>query len=413
MVKPTPVELSEAQARRIALRAQRFGRPRPRRAVTGRDVRELLSALGALQIDAVNVLVRSHYLPVFSRLGRYRTQLLDRLVYRDRQAFEYLGHAASIMPVELHPALRWRMARRADAPHWRAFRERLERERPGYLAALEREVAERGPLAVSQLTDPARRERVPTPYAESTLLWYAWSDGKSALEGLFDAGRLATADRHGFERRYDLAERVIPAEVLTAPTPDRDDGQRDLVLRAAAALGVATARDLADYFRMAGVETRARIRELVDAGALRPARVRGWSDPAYLHADASDRPVRARALLSPFDSLTWERDRCVRLFGFQHSFELYVKPANRRYGYYVLPFLLGEALVARVDLKGDQAGRRLLVLGAFIEPGVPAGPVAAELAAELRELAAWLGLDEVEVSPRGDLAADLAERLRS
>jgi uncharacterized protein len=410
MSEVSAIELSATQARRIALRAQRLGRSRPRRAATARDLREVLSALGAVQVDAVNVLVRSHYLPLYSRLGRYPAPLLDRLVYGDRQAFEYWGHAASILPIELHPLLRWRMARFAADRHWQALRERLERERPGYLAALEREVARRGPVAASQLSDPARRERAPTGYAASTLLWYRWSDGKSALEGLFNAGRLATADRVGFERRFDLPERVIPATVLAAPAPPEDEAQRELVLRAAAALGVATVADLADYFRLPVAATRARVRELVEAGRLRPARVRGWTGPAVLHPDASDRPVRPRALLSPFDSLVWQRDRCARLFGFRHSFELYVKPERRRYGYYVLPFLLGEALVARVDLKADQAGSRLLVQGAFAEPGVPVGPVAAELAAELRELAAWLGLGTVAVSPRGDLSAELAAR---
>jgi uncharacterized protein len=415
MAQEPAAELSPASARRIALRAQGFGRSRPRRAVTLRDVRQLVSALGALQLDAVNVLVRSHYLPVYSRLGPYRTQLLDRLVYQDRSAFEYLGHAASILPIELHPVLRWRMAAQAD--QWRRLRERLDRERPGYLEAVEREVVERGPLTFGELSDPARRERKSTRYAESTLLWDRGSDGRSALEALFSEGRLAAAGRRGFQRCYDLAERVIPAEVLGAPTPPEDEARRELVRRAAVALGVATVRDLADYFRMAVAPTRARVRELVDAGELRPVRVRGWTEPAYLHAEASDRPVRARALLSPFDSLIWERDRCVRLFDFRHSFELYVKPETRRYGYFVLPFLLGESLVARVDLKADQAGSRLKVLGAFAEPSGPAAPVAvelaAELAAELRELAGWLGFDTVAVSPHGDLSADLAAAVRA
>lgn len=408
----TEVQLSPEQARRIALRAQRFGRARPAGTVTARQVRDLLSALGALQLDAVNVLIRSHYLPLYSRLGPYRTDLLDRLVYRDRRAFEYLGHAASILPVELHPLLRWRMALRGAGTQWRALRERLDAERPGYLERLEREIAGRGPLTTGELTDPARRERVATKYAESTLLWYRWSDGKSALEYLFESGRLAAADRRGFERRYDLADRVIPADVLAAPTPSEQDAQRELVLRAAAALGVATVGDLADYFRMTIAQTRARVRELVEAGALTPASVDGWAGPAYLHPDAVDRPLHARAVLSPFDSLIWQRERCVRLFGFRPSFELYTRPEARRYGYYVLPFLLGENLVARVDLRADHATGRLLVPGAFIEPGAAPGPVAEELAGELRDLAAWLGLDTIEVAPHGDLAADLAKLLR-
>ena len=406
------VELSTTQARRIALRAQRFGRARPARGVTARHVRDLLSALGALQLDAVNVLIRSHYLPLYSRLGPYRTDLLDRVVYRDRRAFEYLGHAASILPVELHPLLRWRMERRAANPQWQALRERLERERPGYLDRLEREIAERGPLTAGELSDPARRERTPTKYAESTLLWYRWSDGKSALEYLFESGRLAAADRRGFERRYDLAGNVIPADVLAAPAPTEQDAQRELVLRAAAAMGVATVRDLADYFRLPMAPTRARVRELIAVGALRPASVDGWAEPAYLHPDAVDRPLQACALLCPFDSLIWERGRCRRLFGFQHSFELYVKPEARRYGYYVLPFLLDDRLVARVDVKADQATGRLLVPGAFVEPGAAAGQVAEELAGQLRDLATWLGLETVEVGPRGDLAAELGRRLR-
>lgn len=405
------MELSAGEARRVALAAQRFGRPRPAGAPNLGHVRRLVGALGAVQIDAVNVLVRSHYLPIYARLGPYPRELLDRLVYQRRAAFEYWGHAASVLPIELQPALRWRMASNDGHRHWAAFRERVERERPGYLAAVEQEVAERGPLAFTDLADPARREKTTNKYAESTLLWHRWSDGKTALEMLYSAGRLAVAGRRGFERLFDLPERVFPPEVLAAPTPTEEDARRELLLRAAAALGVATVRDLADYFRFSIATTRARLRELVDAGELLPARVEGWPEPAFLHPDADSRPVRARALLSPFDSLIWERARSERLFGFRPSFELYVPAAKRQYGYYVLGFLLGDAIVARVDLKADQRRGVLQVPGAFAEPGTPPRTVAGELAAELRELAGWLELAEIEVADRGELAGQLRRAL--
>lgn len=410
--KPGGVEISGDEARRIALAAQRIGRPRPSGAPNLGHVRRLVTALGAVQIDAVNVLVRSQYLPVFARIGPYPRQLLDQLAYQRRHAFEYRGHAASFVPVELQPALRWRMAEYAGDRNWAAARARIEHERPGYVAAVEREIAERGPLSFTDLRDPARRDRSPTPYADSTLLWYRWSDGKTVLERLHLAGRLAIAGRRGFEPLYDLAERVIPGEILSAPTPATEDAQRTLVRHAAAALGVATARDIADYFRLPAAPTRHRLRELVDEGVLTPARVEGWRDPAYLHPTPNGKPAGStRALLSPFDSLIWERARTQRLFGFQVSFELYVKAAQRRYGYYVLPFLLGDALVARVDLKADQRTRALLVPGAFAEPGAPVRTVAAALAAELRDLATWLGLDTVRVADNGDLATELDRQL--
>lgn len=403
------MELSAVQARRIALNAQGFGRPRPRGTPTIRHVRDVVRALGTVQIDAVNVLVRAHYLTLYSRLGPYPARLLDELTFGRREAFEYWGHAASILPIELQPALRSRMARCALSKNWLAFTARVERERPGYLATVEREVAERGPIAFTDLADQARRER-PTRYAESTMLWDRGSDGKTALEGLFLAGRLAAAGRKGFQRQYDLAERVIPAEVLARPTPEPDAANRELMLHAARALGVATAAELRYYFFLHASLVKAPLRDLVADGELLPARVQGWDEPAYLYPAARRTPVRARTLLSPFDSLLFERARVERLFGFRHSFELYIKPEKREYGYFVLPFLLGEAIVARVDLKADRAGRTLQVLGAFAEPGAPA-ETATELAAELRELARWLDLDGFQVGSRGDLVRDLGRLL--
>ncbi|WP_238164377.1 winged helix-turn-helix domain-containing protein [Kribbella pittospori] len=366
-----------------------------------------MASLGAVQLDAVNVLVRSHYLTVYSRLGPYPRRLLDEQLDPDRAAFEYWGHAASLIPVEFHPALRWRMTSNAEHKNWLAFQERVERERPGYLAAVEREVAERGPIRFGELSDPARRDRSDTKYAASSVLWERFSDGKSVLEGLFNAGRLSASGRRGFERLYDLTERVIPAEILAQPTPPADEAQRFLVQHAVRALGVATARDVADYYRLPAVVTRARLRELVDGGELRPAVVQGWNEPAYLDPGADTRPVEARALLSPFDSLLWERSRVERLFGFRHSFELYVKPAKREYGYFVLPFLLGERLVARVDLSADRNQGILQVLGAYAEPSVRPRTIAADLSTELNTLATWLDLEKTTVTPRGNLAPHL------
>lgn len=384
------IELSNSQARRIALRAQQFG-------VSRISVPRLIERLGAIQIDAVNVLIRSHYLPIYSRLGAYDVSAFDRAAYR--RAFEYLGHQAAFVSMSLQPAFRWRMAEYSRNKNWVSWLERIRRERPGYVEAVLREIGERGPLAYTELTDPARREKVPTKYAESSLLWYRWSDGKSLLEGLFNAGQLAVAGRRGFERRYDLPERVFPAAVLDAPTPEVADAQRQLALHAARALGVATVRDVADYFRLPMAITRARLRELVETGDLLAATVEGAQ--SFVVPGASDRPVSATALLSPFDSLLWERSRVQRLFGFTHSFELYVKPEKRIYGYYVLPFLFAENLVGRVDLKADRANGRLLVLGTFLEPETPRRKeIQAALRDVLNDMAAWLQLDRVEHNPR-------------
>ena len=356
----------------------------------------MLDRVGLLQIDSVNVLTRAHELPAFSRLGPYPRELLAHLTYRDRELFEYWGHEASLIPTALQPLLRWRM-RRARDEMWGGLR-RLARERPDYIDAVEAEVAARGPLRTSDLDRPARTGGG----------WWNWDEAKQALEYLFWAGRVAVADRVNFERRYDLPQRVLPPEVLAVPTPDQDSAQRGLLTVSARAMGVATARDLADYFRIPIREGRARVAELAEDGALLPVQVEGWREPAFLHPAARvPRRVRAAALLAPFDPLVWERSRVQRLFGFHLRLEIYVPAARRRHGYYVLPFLLGEHLVARVDLKADRTARVLRVVAAYLEPGAQPGDVVEPLLAELARMAAWLGLDDVAVADRGDLAPAL------
>jgi hypothetical protein len=366
--------------------------------VDRRHVTAVLDRVALFQIDSVNVVVRSHYLPAFSRVGPYPRPLLERLAYRDRSLFEYWGHEASLMPVTMQPLFRWRMTRARRGDTWGGMA-RLARERPDFVRAVLGEVAEHGPLSAGELSDPGEK-RGP---------WWGWADGKRALEWLFWCGDVAVAARRGFERVYDLTERVLPPDVLAAPTPDEASAHRELLLRAAAALGVGTAADLADYFRIKMPLARPRLAELVAAGELELVSVEGWRDAAYLHPAASrPRRVAARALLSPFDSLVWFRPRGERLFDFHYRLEIYT-PADRRvHGYYVLPFLLGDRIVARVDVKADRNAGRLLVHAAHAEDGNDRGRVATELAAELALLAGWLGLDKgVVVTPEGDLGPAL------
>jgi uncharacterized protein YcaQ len=393
-----PDTLSAAQARRIALAAQGFADPRPSGRIDARHLRRVIDRMGLLQIDSVNVLVRSHYLPVFARLGPYPRDLLDRLSWgRRAELFEYWGHAASLIPLSLQPSLRWRMDRyRAKQDGWAT---RMQQRRPGYLDEVRELVRRAGPIGAG-----ATGETRPNVPGE---MWN-WHDGKIALEHLFILGEVMTADRPNFERRYDLTERVLPPAVQALPTPPVEDAQRELVRVAARALGVATLGDLYDYFRLRADETRSRVAELVDSGELLPVQVEGWKDPAWLWADARQpRRVTARALLSPFDPLVWERARAERVFGFRYRIEIYVPEPKRVYGYYVLPFLLGDELVGRVDLKADRAAGVLQVRAAWSEHPSPAPEVAAELASELAGLAGWLGLDSVAVWPRGDLAPAL------
>ncbi|SNT03296.1 hypothetical protein SAMN04488107_4713 [Geodermatophilus saharensis] len=398
MPAPTAERLPAALARRIALAAQGFADPRPDGVVDSRRLRRMTDRLAVVQIDSVNVLSRSHYLPAFSRLGAYRRPVLDDFVARRSEVFEYWAHEASYLPVRLHPHLRWRMAA-AEEHAWGSM-VRIQRERPGYVSEVLDRVREQGPTKASDLAEP-RPDRPGS-------MWN-WHAGKVALEWLFYTGALtARARTTSFERVYDLTERVLPAAVLQTPTPEPADAVRELVRTAARALGVATERDLRDYFRLRPAPARQAIAELAEAGELLPVEVAGWGAPAWLDP-AARRPrwIRAQALLSPFDSLVWERPRVERIFGFRYRLEIYTPAAQRVHGYYVLPFLLGDRLVARADLKADRQAGVLRVQAAHAEAGVDRAEVAAALAAELRLMADWSELDDVAVAGRGDLAADL------
>ena len=398
-------QLSLARARRIALAAQGFGRPRPVRPPSVNQIADLVSRLGVLQLDSVNVFSRSHYMPIFSRLGPYDPARLDRIAGHgtgkfDRRLVEYWAHEASLIPIELHPLFRWRMAD-VDSEAWGSI-SRIAREQPDLVAEVLELAAKQGPIR-------ARDTGAVRPPPRAGHMWN-WHEGKVALEHLFFTGQVAAARRVNFERFYDTADRVIPADIRDTPTPSMPDAQRELVRIAARALGVATEPDLGDYFGLPRAASKARVAELASAGELVPVNVKGWTAPAYLWPAARQpRKLHARGLLSPFDSLIWFRPRTERLFGFRYRIEIYTPAAKRVHGYYVLPFLLGEQLVARVDLKSDRQRGALLVQAAFAQDGVDRAKVAAELAAELRLVASWLGLEELAVARRGDLSGELAE----
>jgi uncharacterized protein YcaQ len=390
--------LSADDARRLALAAQGFDRPRPRGPVGSHHLRRVLRQLGLVQIDYVNVLVPAHYQVPFSRLGPYDRPRLDDLVYRRREFTEQWAHEASLVPAATWPLLRHRMARHRVRPY--GFESFLKKN-AAYAEWVLAEVRARGPLTAAD---------VPWPEGAGPIAgaWHS-SVPRAVLEAHFGRGLLAVADRlANFARAYDLAERVLPPEHHGREVGP-EEAQRGLLLLAARAHGVGTAADLADYYRMSVREARPRLAELAAAGQLRPVRVEGWREPAYLHPQArAPRRLDAAALLSPFDPVVWYRPRVARLFGFDYRVEIFVPQEKRRWGYYVLPFLLGDRLVARVDLKADRAGRRLLVPAAYLEAGARADAVAPALAAELRTMAGWLGLEAVAVGTRGNLARALA-----
>nr|WP_117211807.1 crosslink repair DNA glycosylase YcaQ family protein [Allorhizocola rhizosphaerae] len=393
-----PMEtLTISQARRVALAAQGFADRVPQASINTRHLRRVVERTGLLQIDSVNVLQRAHYMPVYSRIGGYDTALLDRASSRKpRWLFEYWGHEASLLPVELHPLMRWRMATADRA--WGGPRS-IARSRPDLVRWVLDEVRQRGPVTAAQIEEDV-------PRAKDNWGWN-WSDAKKALEWLFYTGEVTSAGRTTqFARRYDLAERVIPAEILAQPTPTQADASRRLIELAARSLGVAAEAELRDYFRLPLEFARAAIAELVEEGVLIPVQVKGWKAAAWRHRDVAvprrGRPVST--LISPFDPLIWERARTERLFGLRYRIEIYVPSHKRVHGYYVLPFLHGDRFVARVDLKADRQAGVLRVPAAWSEDGADPGETAEALGTELRRLATWLALDDVAPPDRGDLA---------
>ena len=390
------IRISAAQARRIALGAQGFNDPRPTGRVDRRHLRRVLDRMGLIQIDSVNVLVRSQELPLFARLGPHPRSLIADAT-ADGELFEYWVHEACHVPTAHHHLYRWSM----ESPRrWGGF-VRFAEERADFIEDVYEIVRERGPLPAGDLS---RRDGKKGP-------WWDYDDAKVALEVLFDHGRVAAVRRpNDFARLYDIAERVIPAAALAVPSVPEHEARKELLVLAARSHGVGTVGDLADYHRHK--HCKPLVAELVEEGRLLEVEVEGWKQPGYLHPDATiPRRIEARALLSPFDPVVWNRDRALRIFGFHYRIEIYVPQPKRQYGYYVLPFLLGDELVARVDLKADRAARTLLVQSAWGEPGIPEADVAGELADELRLLAGWLELERVEVVGRGDLSPALSGAL--
>jgi uncharacterized protein YcaQ len=402
--------LTAAAARRAALAAQGLAGPRPSGLVTRRHLARLVDRLRLLQLDSVNVAVRAHYMPVFSRLGDYSPELLDQAAWshsarRPRLLVEYWAHEASLLPVRDWPLLlsgakRWGW--------WKHYRELIERE-PRLVDDVLAAVKEAGPIGAGALEDMLGGPVRSRPKGAS---WWNRSDVKRVCEYLFGTGQLTTGTRVNFQRLYDLPERVLPPDVLAAPPVEPEEAARRLIGYAASALGVATEAELRDYYRLGPQVSRQAVSVLVADGELEPVEVRGWTRPGYRSPGARmPRKITARALLCPFDPLIWERARTERIFGFRYRIEIYTPAHKREHGYYVFPFLLDDALVARVDLKTDRADRVLRVQGAFAELGVQRPRVAAELAAELRLMADWLELGDVVLGERGDLIAPLAQAL--
>ena len=388
--------ITKDQARRYALAAQGFNEPRPVGRVDRRHFRKVVDRVRLIQLDSVNYFSRAHFMPFFSRLGPYDRDSLDAWLWRSGELFEYWAHEASLIPANQHQLFRWQMERGAN---WKAMK-RLQEEEPGYIEAVLKQVEDNGPIQTKDLENPGQRM--------GRTMW-DWNTGKLALEILFIEGRITTSDRPNFTRMYQLPERVIPKQYLDAPDLPVEDAQARLLDQAARAMGIATAEDLGDYYRIRMPETRPLVDQMAVSGRLVEVDVEGWDKPGYLHPDAMlPRTARGTALLSPFDNLVWCRPRVERLWDFHYRIEIYVPEPKRVYGYYVLPFLMDGNLVGRVDIKTDRQEGVLRVKGAFAEPDVDKIAVGKTLRRELEQVATWLSMSKIEVAANGNLASYLS-----
>ncbi|MFI0460470.1 MAG: winged helix-turn-helix domain-containing protein [Ilumatobacteraceae bacterium] len=398
----SPTEISRDSARRIALAAQGFATPRPTGRIDRRHLRRVIDSVGLIQIDSVNVLVRSQEMPLFSRLGNHPRTLIPEATAAG-ELFEYWCHEASHLPVSMHPLIRWRMDEARNGAMWPGLR-RIAESKPKLMKEIRDRIYNDGPLVAGDV-------RTRTGPKGS---WWDWDEGKAVLEYLFWTGEITAQRRpNDFARVYYAPHDVLPKEILKMPTPSQSEARREMLLLAARSVGVGTAADLFDYHRQKPQQAKPYLTELVEEGLIEQVRVEGWRDPAYMLPDTlRPRSVDVRALVSPFDSLVWCRPRIERLFDFHYRIEIYVPAPKRVYGYYVLPFVLGDRIVARVDLKADRHAGELLVPGAFSQDNVDIKHVASELMLELREMATWLGLDRVRIGTNGDLATLLAKQNR-
>jgi uncharacterized protein len=394
--------ISLLEARRIALAATGFGQAKSTSVSGWAAQNKELKRLHLLQIDSVNVLTRSHYLPLFSRLGNYDRAALDKrtLAHNNRAAFECWAHEASLVRMELHPLMRWRMNRALDGDGIYNSMASFARDEKAYLKNVLKFVASHGPTAQSDLPDKSKGEGG----------WWGWSKGKTALETLFAQGLLTTAKRESFERFYDLPERVIPSDIIAMPTPSERDSKLQLMNLSGQALGIGTAFDLRDYFRLKGPDAERALSDAVEAGYLKPITVDGWKAQAFIHRDAKlPRKIEGAALVTPFDPICWDRKRAERLFSFHYRIELYTPQPKRKFGYYVLPFLMGESFAGRVCLKADREAETLRVNTANMEDMADPRETAEKLSEELQSMAQWLGLKNLEISQKGNLAEYLSE----
>ena len=393
-----------AEARRIALAAQGFSHRDRTQKVTWAQMAPMVRRLNLLQIDSVNVLVRSHYMPLYSRLGAYPHDTLDQRTFgtKKRAFFEAWAHEASLLPLELHPLLRWRMARARNGNGTYGAMDRFANEEKAFLRTALDFVSRNGPTSASEVPGGGKSEGG----------WWGWSRGKLALEALFDQGLVTTATRQGFERLYDVPERVIPQDILNLETPPERDAIRQLMELSARAHGIGTETDFRDYFRLPVAETKTALAELVEAKVLIPVAVEGWKQPAYLHNSAKiPRKAGGTALLSPFDPIVWDRGRAERLFDFHYRIEIYTPAHKRKFGYYVLPLLLNDRIAGRVCLKADRQAGVLRANASHFEAHADPAETAEVLATELRLMASWLGLPGLEAGPKGNLARALKAAL--